>query len=509
MARKKGLTKKQKAEKAEKLKYSRDLYARRIGNHTEVKAAVEFMYHRIITEYKVKRYQDKYRDHIRIFILDLFVANQLDPDMYITYSRNKNDYGPNGRYGKLHLGHSITLNVIEFLEKHRYIEHHIGIYDAASGIGRLPRIKATDKLIHLLADDYKIEVGMYCWDWNEGSPTVILRDENKKDMDYRDTDDTLRMKENLRIINRNMEKHAVLLYIPNNEYRKLFTRIRSVSSATLQKGTSKKGVADFTRKWVYRIFNNGSFNLGGRFYGGWWQNIPKEYRYFIRLDDKDVVECDYSGLHINMLYAMEKLPMPEGDVYHVPGYSNDDDFRAFVKQLLLTMVNSSGGREEAREAIHQSVHRLKELVLPKEIPSTKGMDLFPLMDAFAAKHLKVSHYFCTGAGIDLQFIDSQIAEQVMLHFSTMGYPILPMHDSFIIHHGLEQELKDTMNQAFKDKLGSDIKVDLKYNSIKKRMESEGNNPTLCKETLSELLDRISENGEYSIYHKLLRGHHRS
>ncbi len=48
----------------------------------------------------------------------------------------------------------------------------------------------------------------------------------------------------------------------------------------------------------------------------------------------------------------------------------------------------------------------------------------------------------------------------------MGYAILPMHDSFIIHHGLEQELKDTMNKAFRDMFDTDITVDLKYNSIK-------------------------------------------
>ena len=98
----------------------------------------------------------------------------------------------------------------------------------------------------------------------------------------------------------------------------------------------------------------------GRFFGGWWQNIPREYRKYIRLDDKHVVECDYSGLHINMLYAMEKLPMPKGDVYHLKGYSNDETFRRFVKQLLLIMVNADS-RETVRKAIHSAVHRDKEL----------------------------------------------------------------------------------------------------------------------------------------------------
>jgi hypothetical protein len=28
---------------------------------------------------------------------------------------------------------------------------------------------------------------------------------------------------------------------------------------------------------LYRIFNRGSFSYGGRFYGGWWQQIPKKF----------------------------------------------------------------------------------------------------------------------------------------------------------------------------------------------------------------------------------------
>ena len=71
------------------------------------------------------------------------------------------------------------------------------------------------------------------------------------------------------------------------------------------------------------------------------------------------------------------------------------------------------------------------------------------MDAFEKKHKRLSvKYFCTGVGVDLQYLDSKIAEQVMLHFSKMHYAILPMHDSFILHHGLEGELQHTMGQSF-------------------------------------------------------------
>jgi hypothetical protein len=57
-----------------------------------------------------------------------------------------------------------------------------------------------------------------------------------------------------------------------------------------------------------RIFSGGSWKSGGRFYGGWWQRLPGKWRQRIRIiDDEPIVELDYSGLHIIMLYAIEGI----------------------------------------------------------------------------------------------------------------------------------------------------------------------------------------------------------
>ena len=96
----------------------------------------------------------------------------------------------------------------------------------------------------------------------------------------------------------NLERHAILLYVPDTELILIKRRMK--------KKDPKKGTVDFSKKYVRRIFNQGSFKKGGRFYGGFWQKIPREYRKFIRINYKEVVELDYSGLHINMLYAMKK-----------------------------------------------------------------------------------------------------------------------------------------------------------------------------------------------------------
>ena len=44
---------------------------------------------------------------------------------------------------------------------------------------------------------------------------------------------------------------------------------------------------DLTRRMLVRIFSNGRFDQGGRFYRGWWENVPSEYRRYITTDGKN------------------------------------------------------------------------------------------------------------------------------------------------------------------------------------------------------------------------------
>ena len=98
-----------------------------------------------------------------------------------------------------------------------------------------------------------------------------------------------------------------------------------------------------------------------------------------------------------------------------------------------------------------------------------------------------------------------IAEQVLLHFSQMGYAILPMHDSFILHHGLEDELRESMNEAFKVMFGVSCRIDLKYNSIDKRHTEETDEPDVNDMDLHELVESFEE---YKTYEELLNEHRR-
>jgi hypothetical protein len=49
--------------------------------------------------------------------------------------------------------------------------------------------------------------------------------------------------------------------------------------------------------------------------------------------------------------------------------------------------------------------------------------------------------------------DSELATAVMHYFAKQGVACLPVHDSFIIHHGYEDELRKKMIELFTEKYG--------------------------------------------------------
>ena len=70
--------------------------------------------------------------------------------------------------------------------------------------------------------------------------------------------------------------------------------------------------------------------------------------------------------------------------------------------------------------------------------------------------------FYSGQGLRLQYIDSQLAKRIVLHFANEGVTELPVHDSFIIAAHHEQELVAVMKSVFAERfVGAEIKVTVK------------------------------------------------
>ena len=88
------------------------------------------------------------------------------------------------------------------------------------------------------------------------------------------------------------------------------------------------------------------------------------------------------------------------------------------------------------------------------------MNWTELRQAILDSHKSIQHLFFNGLGNKLQFEDSFIAESVMLHYTNLDSPALPVHDSFVLHHaeGSYGKLEEVMRRAYYNRFKSDIKV---------------------------------------------------
>ena len=204
---------------------------------------------------------------------------------------------------------------------------------------------------------------------------------------------------------------------------------------------------DQSRKFVRRVFYRGSWELGNRIHGGFWQQLPSYWRNQIFIDDKPTVEYDYVAWHITLLYALAGVPKPKGDPYSIPAWEGvpATDFRSWVKTLMLMALNA-----ESEEAAFRAFRHSQ----PKGTVQKKLNDyqLSDILEAMKEKHPAIASKFCSDAAVELMFLDGQIANELIKHFVERGIPILGIHDSFIVQEEYGEKLQRVMIKAARNLL---------------------------------------------------------
>jgi hypothetical protein len=293
-------------------------------------------------------------------------------------------------------------------------------------------------------------------------------------MDLVVTPETKRMRSNLETINKTLLKHWYDLEISDEQLITL--------QKQLVKGRERKRPIRFDNRTVYRSFNSTDLTEGGRFYGGWWQNLPKDFRPFILINGKRTVELDYSNMHPTILYSQVGIPRPKDCYSNIiepkkigPNY-NPTELRKIIKAAFNAMLNSTRKMEYPPRGLSFSKFGLKW----KEISN-----------AILEAHQPIADYFYTGVGLKLQRLDSDIAERVLVHFAVNSIPILPLHDSFRLHNGYNAELEEVMSHSFEKVIGIAPVVDIKtFKSIFSDVSTETDDPfgNPVTDDIYELLD---------------------
>lgn len=213
-------------------------------------------------------------------------------------------------------------------------------------------------------------------------------------------------------------------------------------------GTPSLKQPDLTNKSLFRQFNCGGFEAGGRLYGAWWVNCPSDLRPLITINGEPTVELDFSGCSVRMLYHRNNLPF-EGDVYGLEAVDAFVEanrlpkkrFRPGIKRLSQVLFNSEKGA------------RPENMKLKGDEKVRPWFTEERLLKMLREKHAPIAHEFQSEAWKWTQREDSEIALTVISNLMEKGIVALPIHDSFIVVDGEEQILTDEMNKCYLDRFG--------------------------------------------------------
>jgi len=442
------------------------------SDHPEIKALCDDLYeHAGLSSLESKanrKAKRSVKESLRVLILDLYVRWLKDPSLSIGLAKDNASYKVGSRYNGLYIPRKIV-EVEALLVDAGYIEE-LPHFHSRAGEGRsyTTRIRHTDALRRLFG---QLTIDLHDIDTHANEECIILHDKYVDDPDddinrkieYKDEElspDDLALvytiRDQLRSYN-NLLKHT-FIDVPSYT-ASTFARIIKQGKYAGRKQVISLGPDN---KFVTRVFNGGlaaNWKRGGRFYRGWWQQIDKEDRCKIYINDKPTLEVDFKAFHPNLLsnelgvklsgdpYDLGKLVLPEV-------ITTKEKQRDYVKLLVLMGINADSDKK-AYKAFRDSDSKDK---LGK---SLKDVQLAELLKGFIDKHPQFKGVLNTGQALRLMNIDSQIANSVLDHFTKKDIAVLCIHDSFIIQYDKEPELRRILDQAThqitKDRIGHDIK----------------------------------------------------
>ncbi len=338
-------------------------------------------------------------------------------------------------YSKKRYGYKNIKKVIDALKDKDFIKIKLGTEYA----GKVTRIFPSDILV---AKFKRIGFRWRYFPYDSKSKVIILRDKIKSKkitLTTPKSKQASKYKSNLNKINKELTKHCIALDLDD----KTLSLIEKELIRNVQKDKEYKFWKEhihyslnFSLVALRRIFSNNSLKLGGRFYGGWWQSLPRKYRPHTTIDGYKTSEVDFSTMSLRLLYAKEGVAVPDNrDLYDI-GLKGSKAYLERARELIKKFINAIINDERGTFRLDKS--ELKELKLTHKQLKTKVNE----------HHKPIIKHFGTGIGLSLMYTDSVIAEDVMLSFLKEGIIILPIHDSFIVRHGYELSLKAQMKVSF-------------------------------------------------------------
>jgi len=416
---------KYKQKKCFKNKNSRPIDVHRESTHPEMEAVVEQVLHTIgIRKPPQKTYQEAQKRNLQVLLLDLYVACLHGGHMWLGYPRNSsNQY--TDRFKALDLSGKTIMDLVDAMARQAYVRTVIGYHDLKTKTGKQSRVQASSRLFEILLD-HNFNPDMV---GNRKKPEIVLREKKgngkKKDILVPDNDHTRQIRADIRRVNNILTQADIQLVGCN--------------------GINPDFKLSLLGTQYHRVFNS-DFEHGGRWYGHGCLAIRRHQRRFIQINGEPTVELDFKSLHPRMTYDLESIPTPEDGLYSYPGCKPGKPARKVRKILFNTLLNAN----TERKGIGGAFSSLNE---DHGIEVTRD-EIEAIAAQLKAYHAPIKHHFGSGIGLHFQFLDSEIAQAILLDLADAGIACLPVHDSFIVARQHEASLLELMMYHYRAKMGS-------------------------------------------------------
>ena len=467
--------------------HSRPLDVHRWSDHREIKELVDRIWPEILRDHEDllekkgnRKPLSDAKTQLRTLITDLYVAWLDDPELWVAIKRGNGDFSPTSRYNALHVSKMMPV-IVDALMDTDYLDHVPFSNDRTYGgrFSRTSRYRANAKLQGLFKG---LTVTLFDIEGHKKEETIVLTDFETDEegkfiktsrgkkwtlIEYKDEDYPL----------------AVRMRSDLHAYNELL-RLTHVDIASLDKplvirikagGKPQRISINQLGKWVRRIFSRGSWELNGRFYGGWWQLVGEELRKDILIDGSPTIEVDFKGFHVSMLaneagvlkpfdydwYDLEECLIPDIDLAKQ---------RKVLKLLVLTAINASSVPQAFRAYRDKASGSLNKSTGTMEFPVLKDRELGQLLSAFLDRHPYLAKGICSDRGIGLMYQDSLITGHIINDFVAKGEPILSVHDSYIVKRDAVIKLRDAMNRATKSVINAKLAADQEEYSTQQRQQ---------------------------------------
>lgn len=276
-------------------------------------------------------------------------------------------------------------------------------------------------------------------------PLIILKDDAGELVDFvLDENEEVRcMADHLTDYNAFLQQQSLSLDCAGPRWRALEEEMAARTNKPVPYGRafrSRRRPETF-RATLYRVFNDGRWDHGGRFYGGWWQEIPSGWRRDITINDKPTIELDYSGFSVRALYHQSGIDYPDNPyvIDQMTHLGLPIDYEPEIKRLVQALLNCPPGKDILRVPIGRK--------LPRKARRTQ------VLNWLREKHQRIAHAFHSREGVRLQCLEASIVNAILTQGIKDGVVVLPVHDSYLVQANHEDWLRRQMVDCYEKVFG--------------------------------------------------------